>query len=79
MWRATELETLAKMYHLALAIGEPVVLSDDEILRTVERFKTYGQGLEVEIARTAPERNASRKKKIAAGSRSAATEKGKKR
>jgi L-fuculose-phosphate aldolase len=78
MWRATELETLAKMYHLALAIGEPVVLSDDEILRTVERFKTYGQGLEVEIARTAPERNASRKK-IAAGPRSAATKKGKKR
>ena len=46
MWRATELETLARMYILALTIGEPVILADDEIMRTVERFKTYGQGLE---------------------------------
>ena len=29
MWRASELETLAKMYYLALAAGRPVVLSDD--------------------------------------------------
>jgi L-fuculose-phosphate aldolase len=50
MWRASELETLAKMYHLALAIGEPVILSDDEIMRTVERFKSYGQGLEGDAA-----------------------------
>ncbi len=42
MWRAVELETLAKMTHLALAIGTPVVLPDDEIARTVERFKGYG-------------------------------------
>jgi L-fuculose-phosphate aldolase len=49
MWRATELETLAKMYHLALTVGEPVVLSDDEIMRTVERFKSYGRGPEIEV------------------------------
>jgi len=50
MWRATELETLARMYILALTIGDPVILADDEIMRTVERFKTYGQGLEGDAA-----------------------------
>ena len=42
MWRAEELETLARQTWLAMAIGKPVILPDDEILRTVERFKTYG-------------------------------------
>jgi L-fuculose-phosphate aldolase len=42
MWRAVELETLAKMYYLASSIGTPAILDDDEIARIVERFKTYG-------------------------------------
>ncbi len=42
MWRAVELETLARMTHLAQTIGTPVILPDDEIARTVERFRTYG-------------------------------------
>ncbi len=42
MWRAVELETLARQTWLARAIGEPVVLDDAEIMRTVERFKGYG-------------------------------------
>jgi L-fuculose-phosphate aldolase len=42
MWRAVELETLAKMYYLASSIGTPAILADDEIARIVERFKTYG-------------------------------------
>jgi L-fuculose-phosphate aldolase len=78
MWRATELETLAKMYHLALAVGQPVVLSDDEIMRTVERFRTYGQGLEGEVARAAPKK-ASLGKKIGARSKSVATKRGTKK
>jgi L-fuculose-phosphate aldolase len=41
-WRAVELETLAKMYLLALSVGEPMILPDDEIMRTVEKFKSYG-------------------------------------
>ncbi len=45
MWRAVELETLAKMYVLALGIGHPYVLPDDELRRTVERFKFYGYQL----------------------------------
>ncbi len=42
MWRAVELETLAKMYYLASSIGTPAILDDEEIARIVERFKTYG-------------------------------------
>ncbi|MGB8277734.1 MAG: class II aldolase/adducin family protein [Methylovirgula sp.] len=42
LWRAVELETLAKMYLLALGIGRPFILPDDEIMRTVEKFKSYG-------------------------------------
>jgi L-fuculose-phosphate aldolase len=50
MWRASELETLAKMYYLALAVGEPAILSDEEIMRTVERFKGYGPGAKAQTA-----------------------------
>jgi L-fuculose-phosphate aldolase len=42
LWRAVELEALAKIYYLASLAGTPVVLSDDEIARTIERFKDYG-------------------------------------
>ena len=43
MWRAAELETLAKMYFLAsMGGGTPVILSDEEIARTIERFVDYG-------------------------------------
>jgi len=42
MWRAVELEALAQVYYLGAMAGEPVLLPDDEIWRTVERFKSYG-------------------------------------
>lgn len=42
LWRAVELEALAKVYYLASRAGAPVVLPDDEIWRTVERFRSYG-------------------------------------
>ena len=42
MWRAAELETLAKLTVVAAATGTPVLLSDDEIARTLERFADYG-------------------------------------
>ena len=42
MWRAAELETLARLTVVAGATGTPVLLSDDEIARTVERFADYG-------------------------------------
>lgn len=42
LWRAVELEALAKIYYLASLAGTPIVLPDDEIARTIERFKSYG-------------------------------------
>ena len=42
MWRAHELETLARHYMLACQMGEPVILPKDEIERLIPRFKNYG-------------------------------------
>jgi L-fuculose-phosphate aldolase len=42
MWRAVELETLAKQFYLARAIGTPVVLSDAEVEALIPRFAAYG-------------------------------------
>ena len=40
---AAEVETLAEMYWRAIAVGEPALLSDDEMARVVARFETYGK------------------------------------
>ena len=42
LWLAGEVEALAQQYLLALALGSPPVLPDDEIARVVEKFKNYG-------------------------------------
>jgi len=42
LWLAVEMETLARQYAVALQVGAPVILPDEEIAKTVERFKTYG-------------------------------------
>jgi L-fuculose-phosphate aldolase len=43
MWRAVELETLAKQYFHSLQMpGGPVILSDEEIAETLLGFGTYG-------------------------------------
>jgi L-fuculose-phosphate aldolase len=42
MWRAVELETIAKQYYHSLLIGGPVLLSSDQIAETMESFATYG-------------------------------------
>ena len=44
MWLAVELETLCHQYAVALQVGAPVVLPDDEIARNVEKFRSYGPG-----------------------------------
>ncbi len=41
---AVEVETLAAMYWRALQIGEPAVLSDEEMKIVLEKFTNYGQG-----------------------------------
>jgi L-fuculose-phosphate aldolase len=42
LWLAVELETLCHQYAVALQVGAPTILSDDEIGTTVERFSGYG-------------------------------------
>lgn len=42
MWRAVELETIAKQYYLTLLIGGAVLLSDAEIEETHKGFGSYG-------------------------------------
>ena len=42
MWRAVELETIAKQYYLSLQIGGPALLSDAEVDETLAAFAGYG-------------------------------------
>ena len=42
LWLAVELETLCHQYAVALQVGAPTVLTDDEISRIVRRFSNYG-------------------------------------
>lgn len=44
LWLALEVETLAKMYVHALAIGEPPRLSDAEMAQVHEQMKRMGYG-----------------------------------
>jgi len=42
MWLAVELETLAKQYYLALQIGDPVILTREQIEETRAAMADYG-------------------------------------
>jgi L-fuculose-phosphate aldolase len=42
MWLAVELETIARQYYLSLVLGNPVILSDEQIEETARGFATYG-------------------------------------
>jgi L-fuculose-phosphate aldolase len=42
MWLAVELETIARQYVVSLSIGGPVLLSDAEIAKVKEGFRSYG-------------------------------------
>lgn len=42
MWRAVELETIARQYFVSLQIGGPALLTDAEVAETLEGFSTYG-------------------------------------
>lgn len=42
MWRAVELETIARQYYLSLCIGGPVLLSEAQIEEVMQGFSTYG-------------------------------------
>ena len=40
---AIEIEQLAQVYYQCLAVGEPVILDDEEMDRVLEMFKDYGK------------------------------------
>jgi L-fuculose-phosphate aldolase len=42
LWLAIEVEALCQQYAVALQVGAPVILPDDEIARIVTRFASYG-------------------------------------
>jgi L-fuculose-phosphate aldolase len=42
MWLAVELETIARQYYLALSLGDPFILTDEQIAETARGFSTYG-------------------------------------
>lgn len=56
LWMAIEVETLSRMYVQALALGEPPVLSDEEMARVIGQMKrmSYGLGPEEEGANDVP-------------------------
>ena len=48
--RARELETLARLYAIALSLGRPAILSDEEVGRVGERLKSNGADVRARIA-----------------------------
>ena len=48
--QAQELERLARLYAIALWIGRPAILSDEEVGRIAERFKSNGADVDARIA-----------------------------
>ena len=42
MWFAVELETIARQYYLSLALGDPFILTNEQIAETARGFATYG-------------------------------------
>src|SRR5262245_55703064 len=48
--RARELETLARLYAIALSLGRPAILSDEEARRIGERLKSNGADVRARIA-----------------------------
>lgn len=57
LWRAVEVETLAKMYVHALAIGEPPRLSEQEMAQVIEQIRrmSYGQAPDLDTVADTPQ------------------------
>ena len=72
MWRAVELETIARQYHQTLLIGGPTLLSDAEIADTMRGFSSYGLQ-DPEPATEAKAKKTSKAKGKTAGSKARAT------
>jgi L-fuculose-phosphate aldolase len=50
LWMATEVETLSRQYVQALPLGDPPILTDEEMMRVIDQMKrmSYGHGPEPE-------------------------------
>lgn len=50
LWMATEVETLARLYVQALPLGDPPILSDEEMAKVIDQMQrmSYGHGPEPE-------------------------------
>jgi L-fuculose-phosphate aldolase len=64
LWRAVEIETLAKMYVHACTLGEPPVLSLAEMERVMEQMRrmSYGQAPDIDTVQDTPRLKGSRAK-----------------
>jgi L-fuculose-phosphate aldolase len=45
LWLATEVETLSRLYVQALPLGEPPVLSNEEMSRVIDQMQRMDYGL----------------------------------
>jgi L-fuculose-phosphate aldolase len=52
LWLATEVETLARLYVQALTLGEPPILSDEEMARVLRQMKNMSYGLAPDLEGT---------------------------
>lgn len=81
LWLAIELETLSRMYVQALTLGEPPILSDEEMARVIEQMRrmSYGHAPDADgvndTARPRAAKAASAGKKAAATAVATATKK----
>lgn len=65
--RARELEALARLYAIALSLGRPAILADEEVGRISERLKANGADIEARVAALIETRaKANRKAKVKA-------------
>ncbi len=60
LWRAVEIETLAKMYVHALAIGEPPRLTEAQMTQVIEQIRrmSYGQAPDLDTVTDTPKARA---------------------
>ncbi len=67
MWRAIEIETLAKMYVHALAIGEPPHLSEKEMAQVIEQMRrmAYGDAPDLDKVKDTPKLPVARSASVA--------------
>jgi L-fuculose-phosphate aldolase len=50
LWLAIEVETLSRLYVQALTLGEPPILSEDEMARVIQQMRQMGYGQAPDLA-----------------------------